>query len=85
MRATYAGGIVLLAEVYTLQNGVALNGTIQQSIDSRTATAGPPVSIMLTPPQYHAAANAATAAVTDDYGQDLGTTAGNMYCGMYVP
>lgn len=38
------------ARVYTLQQGVALNGTLQQSIDSKSTTAGTPLTLVLTAP-----------------------------------
>ena len=40
----------VVARVYTLQQGVALNGTLQQSIDSKSTTVGTPFTLVLTPP-----------------------------------
>lgn len=39
-----------IAREYTLQQGVALNGTLQQSIDSRTTAAGTAFTMILSPP-----------------------------------
>jgi hypothetical protein len=41
---------VALARVYTLQQGVALNGALQQSIDSKSTTVGTPFTMVLSPP-----------------------------------
>lgn len=38
------------ARAYTLQQGVALNGTLQQSIDSSSTTPGTPLTLVLTAP-----------------------------------
>ena len=42
--------IVVSARVYTLPAGVALNGVLQQALDSKTTAAGSPFSMYLTPP-----------------------------------
>lgn len=59
---TVLAGAGAAAKTYTLQQGVALSGTLNQGVDSRSAAAGTPVTITLAPPYPNSLLKGATLA-----------------------